>query len=88
MLFRVVPEPVIDEISFSVILPTISSPLSIRRFLFTSLGSVFFNYFPYELSIGFFIEFATEFISLIGIGGPNILVASNRNPSKCIILDN
>ena len=38
--------------------------------------------------LNFVIEFANDVISLIGIGGPNILGGANRNPPNCTILDN
>ena len=74
------------KIFFLIFLSIILGPVSSRRLLFISLGSAFFNSSLYELTIEFYIEFTINFISVIGIGGPNILVASNRNPPACIIL--
>ena len=87
MFVRVIPEPVIDEILFLIFLPIILSLVSTRRLLFISLGSIFFNPLSYEFAIEFFIAFAIYLISLISIGGPNVSVASNRNPPTYIILD-
>ena len=58
MFVRVIPEPIIEEISFLIILPIILSPASTRRLLFNSLGPAFCN--------SFLNEFATEFIIIDG----------------------
>ena len=69
---------------FLIYLPIILSPLSTRRLLSISLGSLFFNSFPYE----FFIELANDIISLIRMVEPNILGGPNRNSPNFTILDN
>ena len=54
MFVRVIPEPIIEEISFLIVLPIILSPASTRRLLFNSLGPAFCN--------SFLNEFATELL--------------------------
>ena len=64
LFVRIIPEPVIDEVPLLTFLQVILSPVFTRRLSFNFLIPVFFNSLPYE----FFIEFANDIISLIGIG--------------------
>ena len=81
---RVIPELLIDEIPFLIFLPILSSRVSTRRLLSISIGSLFFNSFPYE--------FANEFIVQNGGNDKSGLVPSialgAMNPPDCIILEN
>ena len=79
LFVRAIPQPVIDEIRFLILLPIILSPVSTKRLLSISLGSLFFNFFPNK----FFLEFGDDITFLIGES--NILSSSNRNPHNCTI---
>ena len=74
MFVRVIPEHVVDEISFLIFLLVILNRACTRISSFIFLVTVFFNSFLKE----FVIEFANDLISLIGgIVGPN------RNRPNC-----
>ena len=77
LLFRVIREPVVDEIPFLIFLPIILSPASSRISAVNFLVPVFFNCFTNEFIIGF----ANDVISG-STGGPN------RNHPNCTILGN
>ena len=80
MLVTVIPEHVTYEITFLIFLSSVSS----RRLLSISLGSLFFNSFPYG--------FAIEHIILNRENNKSRLFVSNPlgiiNPPDCIILGN
>ena len=85
LFVRVIPESLIDEISFSIFLQIVLSPASTRISSFNFSVPIFFNYFLNK----FLIEFANDVISLIGVGKPNIWGGRpNRNPPNYTVLDN
>ena len=89
MYVEVIPETVINEVPFSIFLPSKLSPtrISTRIFLFIYSVPIFF--------VSFAIEFTNEINPLDGAlsrsdtsDEPNILGGLNINPPYCKMLDN
>ena len=87
MSVEVIPETVINEVPFSIFLPSKLSPASTRIFLFIYSVPIFF--------VSFAIEFTNEINPLDGAlsrsdtsDEPNILGGLNINPPYCKMLDN